>query len=222
MLPGKNGGAEFRKFLIGLRIIRGVSQGRRQTNLEHFWQIRYFDCLQKVVVRGFLRLRERNIQEYALTAIRLGAGDRVASTPNDTEVTGNSTNLQSSPAKPLFSCAADRPHLGSGQADRPRSSLARATAKRTASRRPCPLVKAGGSRPSPRPTAWSQPRGPFAFPMFPIGPRCPSRSRPAAEQGCAEVIRQSAIWLRITRARCDGLSSNESGRSPIGPSKAKH
>jgi hypothetical protein len=54
--------------------------------------------------------------------------------------------------------------------------------KRTASRRPRPPIKAGGSRPSPRPTARSHPRGPFAFPRFPIGPRCPGRSRRAPEQ----------------------------------------
>ena len=81
-----------------------------------------------------------------------------ASGGNDTNVKGNSTNLQSSPAKPLFSCDADRPELALLQADRPRSSLARTTAKRTASRRPCPPIKAGGSRPSPRPSVERAPR----------------------------------------------------------------
>jgi hypothetical protein len=125
MLPGKNCAAEFRNFVTWLRIIRRVSRvsGKVRASdkhrLEHFWEVRYFDYLHRGWRSRSLR-RVRNIQECLLSIVRLTTSDRAKR---------NSTNLQSSPAKPLFSCAADQPDLALGQADRPRPSLARVTAK---------------------------------------------------------------------------------------------
>ena len=215
-LPGKNCAAEFRKFVTWLRIIRRVSRvsgkvpGLRQTRLGHFWEIRYFDYLHSGWRSRSLR-RVRNIQEYLLSIIRLATSDRAK---------GNSTNLQSSPAKPLFSCAADRPDLVLRQAERPRSSLARMTAKADGFAQASPPDQ-GRREPSVSSPHSAEP-SPRTFRISQVSdwPEMSGQIASCSRARCAAAIRQFAIWLRITRERCDALSSNESGgRTPLGPSK---
>jgi hypothetical protein len=80
MLTRKNCAAGLRNLVTWLRIMRSVSRVSSKVvcdkqRLEHFWEVRYFDCLHRRWRSRSLR-RVRNIQEYLLSIIRFATSDR--------------------------------------------------------------------------------------------------------------------------------------------------
>jgi len=104
-----------------------MSPGLR-TRLEHFEQLRQIDCFEGG--RAFLvPLTDAPQTSVQIPAIPINsapcAESAVSAHCSIVDSLRNSTNLQFSPAKPLFNCVATWLDLGSCQADQPRPPGAR-------------------------------------------------------------------------------------------------